>query len=106
MPSTKLAQKLGISPKSFGLILDALTKFPQIKKVVVFGSRAKGNYKTGSDIDLAVFGEKVDFSLTLELLAIFNERLPIPYKVDVINYNGIDNPNLKEHIDKFGILIL
>ena len=95
----------GISEKSYLLILEALIKFPEIEKAMIFGSRAMGNYKKGSDIDIAVFGEKISFEITSKLHGFLNEELPIPYFTDVINFSTIDNKELKKHILEKGIVI-
>ncbi len=76
---------------------------PAIEKVILFGSRAKGNYKDGSDIDLAILGKNCTPSLAMEINVKLNEGLPIPYFVDVIDYLSLQHPDLKEHIDRVGI---
>lgn len=96
--------KFGIYDKTFELILDALKKFAEIDKAIIFGSRAMGNYKKGSDIDFAIFGNEITTNTVTRLSALINQELPIPYFVDVINYNTISNVKLKEHIEKEGIV--
>jgi uncharacterized protein len=93
----------GISDQSYTILIETLTKQPQIEEVIVFGSRAKGNYKKGSDIDLAIKGKNCTARLALDLKAFINEELPIPYMVDVIDYNSLQHKELKEHIDRVGI---
>ena len=95
----------GIYDKSYSLILESFKTFPKITKAYIFGSRAMGNYKKGSDIDIAIFGEQVDFKTTSGLHAKLNEELPIPYFVDVVNFNNIDVESLKQHILTEGKLI-
>ena len=95
----------GIYDNSYRLMLEAFHDFPKIEKVMLFGSRAMGNYKNGSDIDLAVFGDKVDFETTSRLQGKLNEQLPVPYFVDVVNFNTIDNEPLKQHILSEGKVI-
>jgi uncharacterized protein len=92
----------GIYDRSYNLILEAIADISAIERAVVFGSRAMGNYKKGSDIDIAIFGKNVNFSTTSGLHAKLNEQLPIPYFVDVVNFNTIDTDALKEHILKEG----
>ena len=82
------------------IIKKFLSHYPQIKEVKIFGSRAKGNYKPSSDIDLALFGN-IDDKLLRHIASELDE-LPTPYQFDVLNYNDIDNENLKNNIDKFG----
>ncbi len=92
----------GISAKSFDLIKSAFQDHPEVEEILVFGSRAKGNYKKGSDIDLAIKGKNCNDKTAMNINAILNEELPIPYFVDVLYYDGLDNPALKEHIDRVG----
>ncbi len=78
--------------------MQALTEYPQIEKAIIFGSRAMGNYKRGSDIDLAIMGKEITFEITSRLHGKLNEQLSIPYIVDVVNFNNIDNEQLRHHI--------
>ena len=95
--------QFGISEKSFELLQEAFTNYPEIEEVIIFGSRAKGNYKKGSDIDLAIKGAQCSESLALTLRAYVNEELPVPYMVDFLDYNSLDHQDLKEHIDRVGV---
>lgn len=88
----------GISEKSYILLIEAIIGFPEIEKAVIFGSRAMGNYKPGSDIDLAIFGKNITFETISRLHGKLNEQLPIPYFVDVVNYTVIELESLKQHI--------
>jgi predicted nucleotidyltransferase len=93
----------GISDKSYELLQEAFVKYPQIEEVVIFGSRAKGNFKKGSDIDLAIKGADCSPKLALDLSSYLNEFLPIPYKIDVIDYASLNHLELKEHINRVGV---
>lgn len=94
----------GLSEKSYNLILETLQKFPEIEKAIIFGSRAMGNYKKGSDVDFAIKGKDVNFDTVLKLHSLLDQELPLPYFFDIVNYNDLENKNLKEHIEKFGIV--
>lgn len=50
-------EELGLTDKDLKEITGILARFPQIKEALIFGSRALGNYKKGSDIDLVLKGE-------------------------------------------------
>ena len=91
----------GLDAKSLGLIKSCLEKYPDIVWVKIYGSRAKGNYRRGSDIDLA-FSSAVNNSAKL-LGALDN--LPLPYLFDVTHYESLKSQALKEHIDRVGVLI-
>jgi len=92
----------GITEKSFRLMMEAIAGFQEIEKVIIFGSRAMGNYKPGSDIDLAIFGEKITFETVSRLHGKINEVLPIPYFIDVVNYETLESESLKQHIQLEG----
>lgn len=70
----------------------------QIEKAAIFGSRATGNYKEYSDIDIVLYGD-INQSSVNNLLTLFEDS-SLPYKVDIIAYNLINNEKLKLHIDK------
>ena len=91
----------GLSVDILKRIDDCLQCYPELKWVKIYGSRAKGNYTAGSDIDVA-FSSNTDISATL-LAALDN--LSTPYLFDVTHYETIDNSALKEHIDRVGKLI-
>jgi predicted nucleotidyltransferase len=96
--------QFGISEKSYQLLLDTFSQYPEIEQVVIFGSRAKGNYKKGSDIDLAIKGKDCKVETALNISAIVNEELPIPYHIDVINYDTLKHLELKDQIDRVGVV--
>ena len=97
--------EFGITEKSYGLILEALLNYPDVEEVLVFGSRAMGNYKTGSDIDLALKGKNASNKIAWDVSGFLNEVLPIPYYIDVVYYEGLTNLELKDHIDRYGKLL-
>jgi uncharacterized protein len=91
----------GLRADDVKLILGVFQKYPDVSHVIIFGSRAMGNYKPGSDVDIAIKGNVSEETLA-HISVELNERLPLPYKFDVLAYNLIDNQDLKKHIDQFG----
>lgn len=83
----------------------AFMQYPEIEEVILFGSRARGNYKSGSDVDLAIKGKKVTHSIISAISFILNEEYTLPYYFDVIQYKKITEPKLVEHIDRVGKVI-
>ena len=81
-----------------------LTNEPRVEKVVLFGSRAKGLHKPGSDIDLALFGDHL-YSDSLSNLSQQFDESSLPWKVDLVVVNTIDNQNLLDHILRVGVVI-
>lgn len=83
----------------------ALSRFPALEEAIVFGSRAKGNYRQGSDVDLALKGKEITYAITAQISDLLNEETRMPYRFDVINYHSITEPALLEHIDRVGVCI-
>jgi predicted nucleotidyltransferase len=95
----------GLRDSDLSQIMDAIHRFDEINEVVLFGSRAKGNYKTGSDVDLAIKGDRVTHSTVAQLADCLNEEKPLPYFFDLVHYETLDEPRLVDHIDRVGIVI-
>lgn len=95
---------IGLSESELQQVQRILGLFPHIEEVFLFGSRARGDYKRGSDIDLSVKGEQLTREDIASLLVAFDASL-LPYFVDVVRYSSLKNTALKEHIDRFGIPI-
>lgn len=94
----------GLSPGTLQKIRNTLAQHPRVERAVVYGSRAKGTYKPGSDIDLTLFpapGASIDHR---ELGSIEEEidDLLLPYMVDLSVFDHIDNAALREHIERVG----
>ena len=97
-----MAINCGLSPEDIGLLHKLLAEYAEIDEVILFGSRAMGNFKTGSDIDLAIKGQNAAKIVTT-LLGRLENDIPLPYKFDLIHYESITEPALREHIDRHGI---
>ena len=93
--------RFGLPEKVLQLIIDCLSGFPEIKRAVIFGSRATGKYRAGSDIDIALWIKSDNPLLTGQIAAALDE-LPTPYMYDVIDYKAITHLPLKTHIDCYG----
>ncbi|NCT56647.1 MAG: nucleotidyltransferase domain-containing protein [Legionella sp.] len=96
--------------RKYGLPIDAVHALKHvfnqnnhIESVILYGSRAKGNYRLNSDIDLCLEGQKLTLQ---ELLAIENkiDDLLLPWKIDLSLKHHIDNPALLQHIECVGII--
>lgn len=92
----------GLLERDINCIVEAARKYAEIEEVILFGSRALGNHKKGSDVDLALMGRKVDRKIAKRLGSDLNEDYPLPYFFDVVNYSDISNEELKRHIDCVG----
>lgn len=97
--------------RPFGLSLTTLDKlnsvFAQhnaIDSVLIYGSRAKGNYRAGSDIDLTIKGDEISFAEFLQIEDQIDD-LMLPYTVDLSQYCQLENTDLIAHIDRIGVAI-
>jgi len=95
--------QFGLSKIQLQLILGVINNFEEIEKVLIFGSRAKGTNRPGSDINLALIGDKLN-SLLVNRVSSALDDLPLPYMFDLINYHEINNEFLKKKVDDEGKL--
>ena len=94
--------KFGLTERDMKTIQEILIKYPEVREVRLFGSRAKGNYKPGSDIDMAVINEGVSSKTISDLSSEFEES-SLPYMVDVVNFPTLRHKEFMEHINNAGI---
>jgi predicted nucleotidyltransferase len=95
----------GLSQEELESIIKALASEKKVTQAILFGSRAKGNFRTGSDIDIALKGENLGLSELNSLYAALDE-LPLIYKFDLVIFNRITEAALVEHIERVGVVIL
>lgn len=93
----------GLSESVIKSIISVLEIFSEINEVILFGSRALGSYKEGSDIDLALKGN-LNNGLLLKIKTEIDD-LDLPYFTDILDYNKLKEQELIKHIDEFGIII-
>jgi predicted nucleotidyltransferase len=93
--------KFGLPDAAVRQICAVFADYPEISQVLVYGSRALGNWRNGSDIDLCIEAESLSFE---KLLAIENrlDDLLLPWKIDLSVRYQIDNQDLLDHIDRLG----
>ncbi|MDF1589159.1 MAG: nucleotidyltransferase domain-containing protein [Gammaproteobacteria bacterium] len=76
-------------------------RFPQVEKVIIYGSRAKGNFRLGSDIDLTLLGRELN-GLVLSHILVDLDDLNMPYMLDVSLFDQIGSDDLVSHIERVG----
>jgi uncharacterized protein len=94
--------RFGLTESTCKKICAVFESIKPIERVLIYGSCAKGNFKTGSDIDLTV----VDVDLDQKTLADVNDLIDdllLPYKVDLSIYKMLKHPELEEHINRVGL---
>ncbi len=94
--------KYGLKEETVEKINHIFSQYPEIEKVVLYGSRAKGNFKNGSDIDLTFYGEKLNLSILGKIDNALDDLL-LPYTLDLSIFKHIDNADLMDHIKRVGI---
>jgi len=91
----------GLKESTINQINNVFASYPSIEKVVIYGSRAKGNYRNGSDIDITLFGNNVTYE-QLNRIETQLDNLSLAYSIDLSLFKYIDAPNLIEHINRVG----
>ena len=92
----------GLPERTITELINYFKRNPEISKVKLYGSRAKGTFHNGSDIDLALW---LTDETKLSSIKAGLEDLPTPYKFDITNYETLTNDALKNSIDTDGIEI-
>ena len=94
--------KFGLPERTIKELLEYFKSKPEVKKVMIYGSRAKGNFKNGSDIDFAVWtDDKSAYELRIEAEL---DDLETPYMFDVTDYKNLTHEGMKNSIDRDGVL--
>lgn len=94
--------RFGLEQQIIDTFIEVFEANSKVDKAYMFGSRAKGNYRPDSDIDISVKGQDLSSDDIIAMSVAF-ETKGIAHKFDLINYNSIKEPALKEHIDSVGI---
>lgn len=93
--------RYGLDETTIEKIRAVFTAFPEVNQAILYGSRAKGTYRPGSDIDLTLQGENLSLSV-LNQISLRLDDLLLPYTFDVSIFSRIQNPDLVEHIHRVG----
>jgi uncharacterized protein len=94
----------GLNEQTVEKIRAVLAGFPEVEKAVIYGSRAKGNFKPGSDIDLTVFGDRLNEQLHSRIYWALDDLL-LPYTIDLSLFASLTDPELIDHIRRVGIIL-
>jgi len=96
--------KYGLPGTDIDNVISILQRNPKVNKIVLFGSRAKGSFTNGSDVDIALMGQELSLNDILDV-SIEIEKLSLPYKFDIIIYERVKEKALTEHINRVGIVL-
>lgn len=96
-------KKFGLSETTVEKICKVFAEFPAIEKAVLYGSRAKGNFREGSDIDLTLYGVELSKDLRSNVACALDD-LMLPYTIDLSVFDKLNHAELEEHIERVGVL--
>ena len=95
--------RYGLNDKTIEKISGVFRKYPQIHKAILFGSRALGNYKNGSDIDLTFIGEGLSLTILNKISNDLDDLL-LPYSFDLSIFNDLTNKDFIDQINRVGVV--
>lgn len=93
----------GLPSATLDTVRQILAAYPAVKKALIYGSRAKGTHRPGSDIDLTLIGDAIQLN-TLGRIAARLDESTIPYQVDLSIFELIEHAGLRDHIQRIGLL--
>lgn len=94
--------RYGLNESTIEKIHGVLASYRQVQKAVIYGSRARGNYKTGSDIDLTLLGgQDLDLNVLFHIMDDIDELL-LPYTFDISILRSINDQDVLDHIKQIG----
>jgi predicted nucleotidyltransferase len=93
----------GLTPLTVEKIGVVLARHPKVEQAVLYGSRAKGNYKNGSDIDLTLHGQGLVHADLLKIMGELDDLL-LPYTIDLSLFGDLKHEELIEHIRRVGVV--
>jgi uncharacterized protein len=91
----------GLDLQTLEAVLGVFRSYPSVEKAILYGSRAKGNFRPGSDIDLSLEGEGLDLTILQKIENDLDDLL-LPYKIDLSLLKHIRNQELLDHINRVG----
>jgi predicted nucleotidyltransferase len=94
----------GLTDRELALMDSYFSQIANLEKVILYGSRAKGNYKKFSDVDITLLGKEIGISDLFKLQDLLYES-DLPYMYDVSLFKSLTNPDLIDHIKRKGIVL-
>ncbi|WP_136064807.1 nucleotidyltransferase domain-containing protein [Modicisalibacter radicis] len=103
MTDTASHDGIGLDKQTQAKIRGVFSNFLAVEEAILYGSRAMGTYRPGSDIDLTLKGCSLSWR-DLQQVEVALDDLLLPYRFDLSLYDQIDNPDLLAHIGRVGIV--
>ena len=95
-----MTPRYGLPEDDLRKLCGVFERYRQVQKVILYGSRAKGNFKPGSDIDITLKAQ-LDGETFSQIQTELDDLL-LPYQIDISLYDQLQNPELRSHIDRIG----
>ena len=97
------APGFGLTATTVEKISALLARHPKVEKAILYGSRAKGNFRNGSDIDLTLEGSGLGHHDLLTIMGELDDLL-LPYTIDLSLFASLTHPELLDHIRRVGVV--
>jgi predicted nucleotidyltransferase len=97
--------QFGLTEDDLSTLQRVFRRYPSVHEVLVFGSRAMGRFRPGSDVDLAVREDDARASALPDMRYELDEETLLPYRFDVLALDQIASPLLVDHIQRWGCSI-
>ncbi len=94
----------GLKQHQIDRICAVLSHHPEVEEAILYGSRVKNCFKNGSDVDLALKGGSLDLKI-LNKISVELDDLLLPYNIDLSLYDAVKEPELRNHIDRVGVIV-
>jgi predicted nucleotidyltransferase len=95
--------RFGLKEPVIEKVCGVFARYPQVEKAVIYGSRAKGNYKNGSDIDLTLHGDGLTTDILYKIMTEIDDLL-LPYTIDLSIFRDLSDPDFIDHIQRVGLI--
>lgn len=103
MATEHATERFGLNETTISSVTAVFSRYAEVESAVIYGSRAKGNYREGSDIDLTLTGPQLTYRIMTRIEDEIDDLL-LPYLFDLSILSHIENPNVVDHIRRVGKL--
>jgi predicted nucleotidyltransferase len=93
--------RFGLKEETIAKINSVFAKYPEVEEVIIYGSRAKDTFRTGSDIDITLKGKQLNDTILSKVYWDIDD-LNTPYLVDISIFDKLNSTALEEHINRVG----
>lgn len=97
--------KYGLSTRTLQELTKVFSRYPEVEEAVLYGSRAKGTYRNGSDIDVTLNGNAELTHTIVSRIANDFYQGPLPYKIDLSIFKNLRNPEMVAEIQRDGVVL-